>query len=688
RRKGMAIRSKAIFSSVAFSLLCAFQMVSAQQVTIDFEEFQISANPGYTKGFVFTASGSSTSGVSTSWNPSHYFRAYDSEPACGGGCFAEASSEFHLLGGGPFAFHSVDTHAGVLPNIDVGEFEGQSAVDGSWFNSTDYPDLGQGPWLNVTSVRYSYAEEAVSENAIVQLRLDDVVVEEIQNAAIDFLPWDASNEAQPQDDYFFTVGIETLSIADDDPRDFDATTIDPTTATFGPASAPNVATPLYLDFDNDGDTDIVLGFRMEATGITCLLQENDVKLVAQTISGETIAGIDTIVKTGCDGTERLDFEELAEGTSGSFISKGFLLSGTGSIMGSGNKVFATEECIGDYGGCYFFYASLAVRRADGQSFALYDYDFDAFCSWIGGGCQIRGTTVQGEDIRPSTTPLGTGGWLSLRSVRFSTESYDWSCDGCYLSLDNLHVGDGTAVEIDFDPWNADNEIRPKDNYLITVQIDTTSIADGDAQDFDSANVDPASLRLGPGEAEVAAEVLSADHDGDGDIDYIFGFQMQDTGYTCTDGTIEIYGNTTDGVAFFGTDSVQPIDCEEPMPIDVEPYQAVNRVYPEDDYLVQVAVLTTSVEDDDPYDFSSVDHDSLRFGPAGAEHNDYVETDVDNDGDDDTVYTFWMDETGITCGDTEVTLTGERSVWRGEVPIPLIGTDTIQTEDCQTGNCHP
>jgi len=685
----MAIRSKHCLALVSLVLLCTYQTASAQQITIDFEEYNESTySAAYTKGFIFTATGSSTSGVVPHVVPSSHFRAYDSEPACGGGCFAEASSEFHLLDGGSFAFYSVNTQADANPSVDVGEFEGQSGVDGTWFNSVDYPNFGQGPWLNVTSVRYSYSEEAVSSTAIVQLRLDDVVVDPLLNAEIDFDPWSAANEARPQDDYFIIVGIKTLSTLDGESRDFDATTVNPATATFGPAFAPNVAQPLYQDFDNDGDTDMLLGFRMEATGITCMLAGDVVKLVARTSAGETIAATDTISKTGCDGTERLDFEELALGTAGTFISKGFLLSGTGSIMGtSGDKVFATPECDGDYGGCYFYYASLSVRRADGQSFALYDYDFERYCSFIS-GCSVRGETVHGDSISPSSVPLGTGGWLSLRSVSFSTDSLDWSCDFCFVSIDNLHVGDGTAVELDFDPWSADNEIRPKSDYLVTVQISTTSIADGDTVDFDATAVDPASLRLGPSRAEIAAAPLSGDQDGDGDIDVIFGFQMQETGNACTDGSIEIDGSTADGIAFSGRDSVQPIECEEPMPIDVEPYSVANRVYPDDEYLVQVAVLSTSVADGDDYDFNGALRSSLRLGPAGAQYQSYVNTDVEPDGDTDTVYTFWMSETGITCGDTEVMMTGTRSVAGGDIPIPLIGIDTIQTEDCETSDCHP
>lgn len=680
-------------SLASLSLLLTCQTAWAQQITIDFEEFNDDTdNTAYTKGYIFTAtnnSGYPAGGAQPNFSPSNYFRAYASKPACGSGCFATAASEFHLLDGGPFAFYSVNTHAGANPFVDVGVFEGQSAADGTWFSAVDYPDFGQGPWLNVTSIRYSLSKEAVSSTATVQLRLDDVVVAPLLNAGIDFEPWDADNEARPQDDYFFAVAIKTLSMLDGEARDFDATTVNPATATFGPAHAPNIAQPLYQDIDNDGDTDIVLGFRMERTGITCMLAGNEVKLVARTNTGETIAGTDTITKTGCDGTERLDFEELPLGTAGTFISKGFLLSGAGgSIMNdNGDKVFGTPPCDGNYGGCYFYYASVSVQRADGKPFALYSLNRTAFCGFS--SCDFSGETVQGDVIYDTpSTPVGTGGWLSLRSVRLSVSSLDWPCWDCRISIDDLQVGDGTPVEIDFNPWSSANEIRPKVAGLIAVQINTTSIADGDAVDFDAATVDPASLRLGPSLAEVVSLPLTADYDHDGDTDYIFGFRMEDTGYTCSDGLVEIYGNTVDAIAFSGRDSVQPVGCEEPMPINVEPYSNANRVYPDDNYLLQVAVLSTSVANGDPYNFTGVTPGSLRFGPAGAQHQSYFNTDVEPDGDTDTVYTFRMIDTGIACGDVSVTMTGSRSVPGGDIPIPLIGTDSIQTLDCEVDGCHP
>ena len=52
-------------------------------------------------------------------------------------------------------------------------------------------------------------------------------------------------------------------------------------------------------------------------------------------------------------------------------------------------------------------------------------------------------------------------------------------------------------------------------------------------------------------------------------------------------------------------------------------------------------------------------------------------DVDSDGDLDMVLHFKARDAGITCGDTEATLTGETI---GGVPIE--GTDAIKTPGCK------
>jgi len=87
----------------------------------------------------------------------------------------------------------------------------------------------------------------------------------------------------------------------------------------------------------------------------------------------------------------------------------------------------------------------------------------------------------------------------------------------------------------------------------------------------------------------------------------------------------------------------------------------------------VAILTDVL-----FDVTQVDPATVHFGPADAvPMNDRI-IDVDNDGDLDQVFYFLTVETGIACGDTEATLTGQ--TYEG---VMVSRTDSIITMGCET-----
>ena len=90
-------------------------------------------------------------------------------------------------------------------------------------------------------------------------------------------------------------------------------------------------------------------------------------------------------------------------------------------------------------------------------------------------------------------------------------------------------------------------------------------------------------------------------------------------------------------------------------------------------MISVAILTT-----EDFDATTVDPLSVEFGPNGATeaHNRGHIEDVDGDGDDDMVLHFRTQETGIQCGDTSASLTGQ--TFDG---TPIEGSDAIQTVGC-------
>ncbi len=79
-------------------------------------------------------------------------------------------------------------------------------------------------------------------------------------------------------------------------------------------------------------------------------------------------------------------------------------------------------------------------------------------------------------------------------------------------------------------------------------------------------------------------------------------------------------------------------------------------------MIPVAILSTNIADGDALDFDAMQVNPLtvEFGPNGAveRHGQGHVEDVDGDEDIDLVLHFNIQETGIACGDTEASLTGE------------------------------
>ena len=70
--------------------------------------------------------------------------------------------------------------------------------------------------------------------------------------------------------------------------------------------------------------------------------------------------------------------------------------------------------------------------------------------------------------------------------------------------------------------------------------------------------------------------------------------------------------------------------------------------------------------------------TVAFGTDGASADRYKVKDINKDGLGDLLLRFKIPETGIECGDTDATLTG--NTYGGE---SFTGTDTIVTVGCKS-----
>jgi hypothetical protein len=116
------------------------------------------------------------------------------------------------------------------------------------------------------------------------------------------------------------------------------------------------------------------------------------------------------------------------------------------------------------------------------------------------------------------------------------------------------IPDVIPVSVDIKPDSDPNPVNTGSNGVIPVAILSV---DG----FDAAQVDPLSVEFGPdGATEAHGRGHVEDVDGDGDLDLVLHFKMQQTGISCGDTNSSLTGQTISGDAIEGTDSVNIVDC--------------------------------------------------------------------------------------------------------------------------------
>jgi polyhydroxybutyrate depolymerase len=106
-----------------------------------------------------------------------------------------------------------------------------------------------------------------------------------------------------------------------------------------------------------------------------------------------------------------------------------------------------------------------------------------------------------------------------------------------------------------------------------------------------------------------------------------------------------------------------------LPIAVDVTVQSGGINPRSNGVVPVAVLST-----DGFDATTIDLDTVRFGPAGAAPVGASVTDIDDDGTPDLLLRFRIPDTGIEAGTETVTLTGlaaEGGAFHQEVEVRTV-----------------
>ncbi|MDP6436729.1 MAG: hypothetical protein QF790_05285 [Gammaproteobacteria bacterium] len=146
-----------------------------------------------------------------------------------------------------------------------------------------------------------------------------------------------------------------------------------------------------------------------------------------------------------------------------------------------------------------------------------------------------------------------------------------------------------------------------------------------------------------------------------------------------EGGISTYSSAPTSTHSGAMDVTMTFSSATPVDIDFLPGDEANVIDHKADVVIPVAVLSEV----GLFDATQVAPLSVRFGPWKAPSVGVpVVEDVGGDSAPDLVFGFDTRVTGISCGDTSVTLEGE--TYTGEA---VIGTDTIETVAC-TSVCHP
>jgi hypothetical protein len=163
--------------------------------------------------------------------------------------------------------------------------------------------------------------------------------------------------------------------------------------------------------------------------------------------------------------------------------------------------------------------------------------------------------------------------------------------------------------------------------------------------------------------------------GRGHFPLTAGSQAVDSGNSGACPATDQLGQTRVDACDIGAIEFQPEGTELTVSVDFKPGNPNNNVNPKSKGVVNVAILSTET-----FESSTIDPASVTFGPGQAAPVGKIRVrDVNNDGFPDVVFHFRVENSGIACGDTSASITGETT--NG---ISIQGSDSITTVGCKAG----
>lgn len=168
-----------------------------------------------------------------------------------------------------------------------------------------------------------------------------------------------------------------------------------------------------------------------------------------------------------------------------------------------------------------------------------------------GACDV-GVTPDGRFLYATG---GTGGAVDVIDLKTFDQSSIPNVGGCGVTMAQISAASTTEVTITVKPGaDGAKPVNPRSNQKIPVAVLTTDT-------FDALQVDPGTVAFGPdGAAESHGRAHLEDVDGDGDVDLLFHFGVQQAGIECGDATVTLTGETYAGEVLSGTDSLRTVGC--------------------------------------------------------------------------------------------------------------------------------